>query len=393
MRILTCTLVAAAALPATASAAGWTTVDRSVAAMGAGGTGAARANDPAVAGYNPAAAIARKGLSATAGVVLASPRISAQGEALDAKTSGLSTPPLLYAQWADGDLGFGASLTVPFGSSVTWPEGWADRFRLQEARVQVLRTTAWGGLRLGPVRIAAGAFVDVASLRFSRSLDFVATEGEAAIDTSATGFGGVAGVYAELTERWSLGLSYASRSRLDFEGWADFTRPAELSNSAMDQRVTSQVTLPDRFVFGARFCPLPELELVADLELVLWNTVDALRVDFEAPEMADLDDPRDWRPTVAPRLGATYRALSMLEARAGFFVDPTPVPGRTVSPSAPDSTRVGVSVGAGVAPLSWLEVDLAYQLVAFTGQSSEADETRYGGVAHLVGFSAAVRID
>ena len=64
-------------------------------AMGTGGSGAARARDPAASAYNPAAAVAQPGLSAAAGLVLASPRLSAQGDDLDVATGGLSAPPML----------------------------------------------------------------------------------------------------------------------------------------------------------------------------------------------------------------------------------------------------------------------------------------------------------
>jgi long-chain fatty acid transport protein len=393
-RNLTCiTAALLLSAPAVAAAAGWTTADRSVVAMGAGGTGAARPEDPGAAAYNPGAALAQPGLRATVGLVVANPGITAGASGGDASTSGVSTPPLAHVAWANDRFGLGASLTVPFGSRIRWPEGWAGRFALTEARVQDLRTTVYGGVRLGPVVVAAGGFFDVAELSFARNLDFIAAEGSARVDTSGTGFGGVAGIYGGHGD-WSGGLSYQSRSKLAFEGWADFETPPELSRSARDQPVRTTVTLPDRLVLGAAWRGLADLTVSADLELTLWSTVDALVVTFEDEAMAPLEDQRRWRTTVTPRLGATYQALDFLVARAGLFVDPTPVPSATAGPSSPDSTRVGLSVGAGLSPLSWLTVDLAYQLVVFTGQTGEnpgLPGAEYGGLAHLFGAAVAIK--
>jgi hypothetical protein len=55
---------------------------------------------------------------------------------------------------------------------------------------------------------------------------------------------------------------------------------------------------------------------------------------------------------------------------------------------------VGLSVGAGLSPLSWLTVDLAYQLVVFTGQTGEnpgLPGAEYGGLAHLFGAAVAIK--
>jgi hypothetical protein len=119
------------------------------------------------------------------------------------------------------------------------------------------------------------------------------------VDTSGTGFGGVAGIYGGHGD-WSGGLSYQSRSKLAFEGWADFETPPELSRSARDQPVRTTVTLPDRLVLGAAWRGLADLTVSADLELTLWSTVDALVVTFEDEAMAPLEDQRRWRTTVTP---------------------------------------------------------------------------------------------
>ncbi len=380
-------------VPGAASAAGWSTADRSVTAMATGGAGAARTDDPGANAYNPAAGLFRPGLAAAAGVVIAAPILDATADGLDAGARGVVTPPLLHLRWAGESFGLGASFSVPFGTQVVWPDGWAGRFELQQAHVQVFRTEAFAGGRLGPVSFAAGAFVDVARLSFLRALDFVDTEGSTSIETRAHGFGGEASVFVRAFDALDLGLSYQSRSRLAFSGWADFSVPPEFSAKAADQRLTTRVTLPDRFRLGALYRVTDTVEVVADLELVLWSTIDQLALDFENEETTDQVQPRNWKTTVAPRLGASWRALDFLTLRAGFFVDPSPVPRSTVGPASPDSTRIGLTAGAGLEIYGGLGLDLGYQLLLFTGQEAESGEmagVRYGGQVHL--FGAALRL-
>lgn len=380
--------------PLTAHAAGWSTTDRSIQAMGTGGAGAARTEDPAANVYNAAAGLMQPGLSASAGLVVAAPRLSAEGDGFTSGTDrGVSTPPLAHLRWSGEHFGLGASFSVPFGSEVVWPGDWAGRFDLIEARLRVLRTEAFVGGRIGPVSFAAGAYVDVAQLSFVRALDFVQTEGRTSIETTANGFGGQASIFYRPIDDLDLGFSYQSRTKLSFDGWADFTVPAEVAQRAGDQRIATTLVLPDRFRLGALYRITEDVEVAADLEIVLWNTVDELALDFASEATEDQIQPRDWRTTVTPRIGAAWRLVDFLTLRGGLFVDPTPVPAATVGPSSPDSTRVGLSAGAGAELYQGIGLDLAYQLLVFTGAEAKSGEmagVRYGGVAHL--FGAALRV-
>ncbi|MCK6545859.1 outer membrane protein transport protein [Myxococcota bacterium] len=384
----------------TGLAAGLATTDRSVAAMGSGGAGSVRFDDPASSAYNPATGVMSTGLTGSVGLVLAAAALEARGDGFDVASDGApALPPMLHLRWGDGDLAFGASLTVPFGSRVVWPSDWPGRFELTAARLTVLRASAFGALRFGPVAIAAGPFVDRGTLALERRIDLVETEGTTSIDTRATGVGASVAVLVHAHDGLDVGLAWQSRSTLSFSGWADFDVPPELRGRAYDQELSTRLRLPDRLTLGARWVATPELELVADLELVLWSTVDRLVLDFSGATTPDVDQPRAWETTIVPRLGATLRpsALAWLAVRAGVFVDPSPVPSATASPSSPDSTRIGVSAGASFALMPRLSIDVAYQLALMTGVRSELETAslaagvEYGGHVHLAGAALTLR--
>jgi long-chain fatty acid transport protein len=332
------------------------------------------------------------GFAASVGLIVAAPDLEARGVSDGAAS--ISTPPMLHLRWSGETFGLGASFSVPFGSKVKWPDGWDGRFELEEARLQILRTEAFAGLRFGMVSFTLGGFVDVGRLGFVKAIDFVDAEGRTSLETSAIGFGGQASVSLRI-DGLDVGLSYQSRSRMGFDGYADFSVPAEFSVKAHDQRVSAELVMPDRFRLGVRYRITDTVDVMGDLELVLWSTVKELALDFEDEATTDQILPRNWRTTVVPRIGATWQAFDFLAIRGGVFVDPSPVPEATVSPSSPDSTRIGLSAGAGAEIYAGIGVDVAYQLLVFTGAKSVTGDlagTEYGGLAHLFGASLRVAL-
>jgi long-chain fatty acid transport protein len=261
--------------------------------------------------------------------------------------------------------------------------------------MQVLRTSAFVGARFGDYSVAVGPHFDAGTLAFDRAIDFIAEEGFASIETKATGIGVSASVFGRPLPAVDVGFSYASRTKLAFDGFADFTAPPEFSGTVEDSAVRADVTLPDRFRLGARWRATDDLAVLADVELTLWNTVDALRLDFDSDVTDDIVQPRDWSATVTPRAGVVWSALPYVDVRGGLYVDPSPVPNATVGPSSPDSTRVGLTAGAGLALIDEVGIDLGYQLVVFTGADAEGESMpgiRYGGVVHLLGASLSARL-
>lgn len=381
-------------VPGAAWAGGFSTADKSAAAMGVGGSVTARADDPGVAAYNPGAALMQAGLHFAGGTLLAAPTLWASGDGWTASTEGgVSTPPHLFARWSGESIGAGLALTVPFGSQVRWPDDWPRRFELVEAKLTVLRVTGYAGWHDERFAVAVGPFVDLGSLSLGRALDFIEAEGQVAVQTHAVGVGVTLGAFARVVDDLDVGLAYTSRSSLSLEGWADFTTPPELRGRATDSEVSARIVTPDRLALGALWRPADGWDVSLDLELYLWSTVDELVLDFAVETMSDSRQPRDWSATVTPRAGASYAALDWLRVRAGVFVDPSPVPASTLGPSSPDSTRVGVALGAGLALGARVGLDVGYQLLVFTGQTSTLEAVSgvaFDGTAHLVGASLVI---
>jgi long-chain fatty acid transport protein len=380
--------------PRSAQAGGTAVAEQSASAGGTAGAGAARSDDPGAAWYNPAALADGAGLRLGAGLTAA--MSSLRAEAMDGTWStdsqgGAAPLPSLHASWSDGRLAAGLSLGVPFGASVTWPEDWPGRHELIASRLVVVRTAPFVAWRHGALRVAGGPHIDAGELRLRRSLDFVDTEGDVELSLRGVGIGlhlaGFARVADGARGRLDLGLVYKSRTRLPLSGEADFTTPDAFSIKASDQRARTALTLPDRLTGGAAWRGGP-WTLLLDLELAAWQVHDEVVIEFQREETPDVIQRADWHATVAVRAGAEWRG-GPWTARAGLYHDPAPSPADRLSPSSPDSTRLGGSLGLGRALTGALSVDGFWSLLHLMGRESENPDSmpaRYGGHAHLVGL-------
>jgi len=385
--VIALSLVAAAA--ASARAGGFEVAEQSASAGGAGGTGAARSDDPSAAWYNPAALVDGAGVRIGAGLTAA--MASLHAEAMDGawseSTEGGPAPlPALQASWAGGDWAAGVSVGIPFGADVEWPEDWPGRHEIIASRILVVRAAPFVGWKSGRWRVAGGIHVDTGEMRVRRSLDFIDTEGDVQLALRGAGVGVDLAGFVRASEHLDFGLTYKSRTHMNLEGEADFTTPDAFSIKAADQDASSSLTLPDRIAAGVAW-RRGSWTLLADLELAAWQVRDQVVIDFARDETPDVSQQTDWGATVTVRGGAEWRGGPWV-ARAGLYRDPTPSPAATLSPTSPDSTRLGGSFGLGrVLGPSWA-VDAFYGYMHLEDRASENPDSmaaRYGGHAHLVG--------
>jgi long-chain fatty acid transport protein len=395
--VMAAALVAASASPA--AAGGFAVAEQSASAGGAGGTGAARSDDPSAAWYNPAALVDGAGVRVGAGLTAAMARLHA--EAMDASwsesTEGGAAPlPSLQASWAGGDWAAGVSVGIPFGASVEWPEDWAGRHEIIASRILVVRAAPFFGWRRGAWRVAGGLHVDSAEMRVHRSLDFIDSEGDVQLALRGAGLGLHLAAFVRAAERadghLDIGLTYKSRTRIGLDGEADFTTPDAFSLKAADQEASSTLTLPDRLAAGAAW-QRGAWTFLADLELTAWQVRDQVVIDFANQETPDVTQKADWSATVTVRGGAEWRVGPWV-ARGGLYRDPTPSPASTLSPTSPDSTRLGGSLGFGRALGRAWAVDAFYGYLHLDERARDNPDSmaaRYGGHAHLVGAGLRYR--
>lgn len=384
--------------PSEARAAGFALADQGAGASGIASAVTAREGFAASHVYNPAGVLEVDGLNdgeggdealrlrVNLGASLLMPQIT--HEAADgAKTStegGLTPVPFGSLSVARGRVGGGVYVAAPYGSSLTWPDGWAGRYEIKQTSLQVIEVGANVAVRVTdalPIVLAVGPRVQVASLDIMRDIDAVDPGRDAGVSirTQDAGVGVQAGLRVRPLKALWLGAAFRSGVNHNLKGRATFRDiPPELSPSAHDSDVRANLSTPMRLALGGayRFGTTGTLSL--DAAYLRWSTFDQLVIDFVDPDLDDVIQPRRWTDTVELRLGYEHHITDTLDARVGLAYEPSPAPADTLSPSSPDSDRVALALGAGYRPLDLLHLNLAIGYTAITANTVSDPEAFQG---------------
>ena len=94
--------------------------------------------------------------------------------------------------------------------------------------------------------------------------------------------------------------------------------------------VETELPLPANLAWGVSFRPTPKWEMAFDIQYVLWSAYKSLHVDITDPttgaSVYDLPTSiKNYKNTVATRIGVQYHACKFVTARLGMYVDESPV--------------------------------------------------------------------
>lgn len=216
--------------------------------------------------------------------------------------------------------------------------------------------------------------------------------------------------------KWlSFGANWRAPMQLNFE-LPNNINLGDLGTLFLDVKGISFYT-PHEFTVGARYDPLPQLTITADLEYAMWSKAPNPEVQVQVRLSGDLEkglgldqvgalDTHDPSPgfedILIPRIGVEYRVVDRLAVRAGYFWRPTMVPKQNGDTNTLDGSVHAVSVGLGVNfadPLEILSdpilVDVVYQRgfvetrTAEKGTANPVNSYTYGGSTNV--FSVAIR--
>jgi long-chain fatty acid transport protein len=383
-KILFALLVASAA---PSQAGGLAVGEQNAVSAGTAGAGAARTDDPGLAWHDPAALADDGGWRVGLSLAAAKPSVtttSAEGTTDSAST--WQTPPHLDASFAQGHWAAGLAVGVPFGGGITWPSNWSGATQAVQTQLMDIRTAPFAAYRIGKLRVAAGVHFDAARLQIARNLDFIDTQGDVRLDLAGHGFGADVSAYYAARPDLGIAVAYRSRTRIDFSGNANFTAPDAFSEKTPDQHATTSMTMPDQLVVGAAYTR-NTLTFIGEVEYTRWSVDPDTTVHFEMPQTPDAIQVNGWKNTFTERGGAEWHRDD-LTVRGGAYYDKSPVPTAHLTPSSPDSSRIGVTAGASyrLAP-AWTADAFAEQMWLMSRQTTSVDTmpASYGGSAIVVG--------
>jgi long-chain fatty acid transport protein len=407
--LLAATLLPFAAFSSVARASGFLVQEQSASALGQGGAVVADPDEPAAVWFNPAALTIAKGwgVSATAAVGLPQVSFTPKNGAPRTDAQFLLQPvPNLFAHMPISVLGLqdvvlGLGLYAPFGLKLSWPRGWQGAEKAESISIAVVALNPTLSVPLGHrVSIAAGASLLYGTVEFAAGLP-----SDLAMPMSASMGRGVLSGHAyswnanlalslrPVPDLLSLALTYRTGAKLGFDGKADFSgSDPRLGSTFVDQTASTVLPLPDVWTVAASWRLHPALRLGFQVERVGWSTFERLEIQFSQPTTPTQRIERNSTDAWTARIGLQWERAARISAlRTGLILDQGTANSDSLAPSAPDSARVGMTVGASVAFVR-TTVDVGYLFLYFLPATAtggrEGPEGTYRAVLHGLALTA-----
>lgn len=413
-----------------AQAAGFALIEQSASGMGNAFAGmSARSDDPSMQYFNPATmAFMKQGMQLTVGGHVVAPNVSLGNESASNVTFGgipvsgndggnageIAFVPNLYFKTDLNDtIALGLGVSVPFGLSTEYKDGWAGRYHALESNVETINinpSVAWkvnenfsvgGGISVQYFKAKLTNAIDSSAIcRATAALGTcnalgLAVPGNAATDSYVklegddVSFGFNFGMVFKPNDQATLGLAYRSMIEQNLDGRAKFTRSSGLntllngagSTLLTNTNIQAQVDLPENVSLSGAFQATPDLELLADVTWTNWSRFKELRIDFDNPAQADGVTTENWDDNWRYSIGANYKWGTNLTLRTGVAYDETVVSDKQHrTPRIPDQNRTWLAFGASwiMSPANTLDVGYAHLFV----KNVKLNNTTEGSIKH-----------
>jgi long-chain fatty acid transport protein len=382
----------------TAAASGFGLNEHSARAMGAAYAGAsATGSDASYLFYNPATLSMVENIDFSASGVGILPGSSASYSLATTSVgnpNGGSASPSNYVENAfvpalgarvrlTPELSWGVTVNAPWGLNTSYDPTWAGRYYGRTTKLLTVNIMSALAYEVTPqIALAAGVQAQYAKGRLTSVIDLGTLglvsmipgslpgmqDGTADYRGNDWGFGFTLGVLANLSEDLSVGLSYSSEIRHEFEGPLTFTLDSDgigatinfFTGALADTRATAKITTPARVNFGARLGVSERWTALFEIDWTNWNSFNELRVNAINPaQPADITT-ANWEDSWLAALGFEYAATEDWMLRFGVAYDASPTPSNFREVRVPDNDRLWASVGTTYKAGENSEIILAY---------------------------------
>ncbi|MBL4656887.1 MAG: outer membrane protein transport protein, partial [Flavobacteriales bacterium] len=297
------------------------------------------------------------------------------------------------AKW---NLGFSAY--TPFGSGIKYADDWLGQFVLREMSLKIIfLQTTFGyqiteklGIGVAHVYGFGNFYLRKGVPTANANGDF----GEGVLEGSASGHGLNAGIYYQVSDKLSAGVSYRSSVTVKEEdGIATFSVPSSLKEFFPSTTFSTSISLPQVINFGLGYKLSEKTTLAYDFSTVGWSIYDSLIFDFaeNTDKLEDIKSPRHYRNTMIFRLGVEHKVNDKFTVRGGAYYDMTPVEDGYITPETPGANKIGISAGASILITEHFNIDLSFLYLEGAPRTDTNLETGFGGTwkgkAYVPGFA------
>lgn len=311
----------------------------------------------------------------------------------------LGTPFYIYGagkineKWA-----VGLAIYTPYGSSAKWEDDWAGRLLIQDIALQAIFIQPTVSYKItDKLGIGAGLVYTIGSVKLSKGLNY-GPDSYVELDGSASGIGFNLGAFYVASEKLSLGINYRSEMTMDVSGGdAKFNVPFALSTTIpAENKFSASLPLPANLDFGVSYQATEKLLLAAEVNWVMWGTYESLEFTFEEKgELLNSVNPRQYKDTFIPRIGAEYQLNDMFTFRAGAYYDPSPTNEDYFTPETVSLDNLAFTLGVSIYPTERLSIDLSYLQISGLEAKKTYQPDNFGGTykssAFIPGFGLSYR--
>ncbi len=122
----------------------------------------------------------------------------------------------------------------------------------------------------------------------------------------------------------------------------------------------AEMPIPSIFSAGIAYTPNEKWTITGEAQFTQWSAYDKLELVFTtAAGQSPQSSVKDYKNTVAVRVGAEYVAGDFVTVRAGVYMDTPPVQMDNYNPETPSANAYGVTAGATLNVAKFMAIDLA----------------------------------
>lgn len=316
--------------------------------------------------------------------------------------SPMGTPFAAYGLYKPSDssrVRLGLAVYTPFGSTVSYEDGWTGRFALTRLELMSIFVQPTVSFKItDQISLGAGLVYSYGKVNLQKDLPITDSNGDfASVELSGTGhgFGFNTGIYYQPSDKISLGLSYRSEIGMNVDnGQANFYVPESLNDKFPDGQFASSLPLPQVVTLGVGITPNEDLTVAVDVNYVGWSSYDTLAFDYEnnTESLEDTKSAREYMNAFAFRAGGQYKLKDKYFLRLGLSYALSPVQEGYVTPETPDNNRLSYTAGFGYHFLNKFRVD-ASLLFTKLERTDTNIETNLSGTFKTIVFAPGISLN
>jgi long-subunit fatty acid transport protein len=291
----------------------------------------------------------------------------------------------------------GVGIYSPLRIDSEWanPNLYAGRFLATQSQIKALDVATVFALTGSTFGIGGGAIMRTSSITTSRHIASViggAAQDVGTIDIKTDdtrSYGWTAGMAVRPSTAFSLGLTYRSRIRTDYNGAANLTQTLT-GNAQLDQLVAasfpfgekigvqSTLEFPAQATGGVAFALGHPVLLEIDATQTDWSRTSSLPFAIATNAALSASVPLDLKKTTDVRAGLRFTLPTGPQLRLGYAMLDSPQPDATVGAFLATAKRRMITAGFG---LDWLDLAVAWTQQNERDVTNNADQLngRYRG--------------